>query len=154
MGAYRRVFFVQCTPTPTFREGFAVLAPYRRDSKVEAVIGRALLALQRLQQPDGGYVTGLDGRGTEAAAQIVVALCALGLDPDSTPSFTKYDDQGQKYTPFSYMLASYRKIQEEDALSPRMIEQTLCALAAYDRFLQQKSPLYDMTGKAPTGGRC
>jgi hypothetical protein len=135
------------TPDPDVTAmALQALAPYRQDNKVAPVVERAIATLQRLQQSNGGY-TNLVGTGIEGGAQVIVALCASGIDPGSSPVFTKTDAQGNTNTPVSFLLKEYKKLQEAEALSLMTVEQSLYALVAYARFLQGESPLYDMTQK-------
>jgi hypothetical protein len=60
------------------------LAPYREDGSVSDVIDRALACLSGLQEDDGGF-----DAGSESAVQVIVALCALGIDPGSDARFVK-----------------------------------------------------------------
>lgn len=56
------------------------LAPYK-DGAAGTAIDAALSYLRRNQEPDGGFSNG--GKpACESTAQVIMALCALGLDPD------------------------------------------------------------------------
>lgn len=124
------------------------LAPYREERKVALAIDRGIFALQRMQQTDGGYAS-MNGSSTEGAAQVVVALCTLGINPDNTPAFTKTDELGNPHTPISFLTEEYEKAKMQGSVSLMSTEQTLYALVAYDRFLQGKNSLYDMTREIP-----
>ena len=58
------------------------------DSAVSAAIDRALTCLQNLQLPSGCFAGG-GVPNCESTAQVLVALCALGLDPAKDPRFVK-----------------------------------------------------------------
>lgn len=126
------------------------LAPYRKDPKVEGAIQRALTVLEKLQQGDGGYAV-RGAAGAEGAAQVVVALSTLGVDPAKTPAFTKTGADGDPHNPLSYLLAENEKAWAAGEINPMTAEQTLYALAAYTRFLNNQPPLYDMRGDSPPG---
>lgn len=63
------------------------LAEYKKDTKAEIAITKALLCLGELQQTDGGFTSA--GIPTcESTAQVIIALCELGIDLDD-PRFVK-----------------------------------------------------------------
>ncbi len=63
------------------------LAKHKKDAKVENTISKALLCLGELQQSDGGFKS--SGIPTcESNAQVILALCELGIDIDD-PRFVK-----------------------------------------------------------------
>jgi prenyltransferase beta subunit len=65
------------------------LAPYKGQNDIKTVIDRALDCLSRLQNSDGGYSSGgLDN--SESAVQVLVALTALGINPDTDTRFIKH----------------------------------------------------------------
>lgn len=55
---------------------------------VASVIDEALLKLSTIQQDDGGFASGEDNN-VESAAQVLVALTALGIHPEEDPRFIK-----------------------------------------------------------------
>lgn len=125
------------------------LAPYyQKNAQVAAAIERALEFLSKAQQEDGGY----QSYGTpncESAAQVIIALCALGIDPAQDSRFIK-----QGNTPISAMLT----FQQTDGGFAHLRDgksdgnasaQAMCALAAYVRFLEKKSPLYAYASDSP-----
>ena len=58
------------------------LAPHRTDPEVSDAVDRALARLRALRKPSGGYASyGVEN--AESASQVCIALCALGLDPDT-----------------------------------------------------------------------
>ena len=142
------------------------LAPYygRREDVTE-VVDRALTWLSSAQRPDGNYSTDDFGMGTgpvdncESTAQVLVALCALGIDPLTDSRFIT--DSGK--TVLDGMLKFYntsdggfRHILEDkdsdgipDNDSDGMAcQQGLYALVAYDRFCRGETNLYDFRMEA------
>ena len=64
------------------------LAKYKDDEKIGAAVEKALVWLSENQLEDGGYAT--VGEATcESSAQVLTALCALGIDPDTDGRFIK-----------------------------------------------------------------
>lgn len=56
------------------------LAPHREDAAVAAAIDEAVALLSRMQTEQGGFASyGVEN--AESAAQVIIALCALGIDP-------------------------------------------------------------------------
>ena len=79
------------------------LAPYQSSTKaysyqdknktqktksVKEVTGEALSALSKMQGSDGGYAS-WGTQNVESACQVVVALCCLGINPETDPRFMK-----------------------------------------------------------------
>ena len=56
------------------------LAPHRADPAVAAAVDRALLLLSARQQEDGGFIS-MGQPNPESGAQVLIALCALEIDP-------------------------------------------------------------------------
>ena len=65
-----------------------VLAPYREIAEVSEAIDGALLCLSAMQTASGGYIS-YGAENCESAAQVVVALCSLGIDPERDARLTK-----------------------------------------------------------------
>lgn len=119
------------------------LAPHQNGDAAEAV--RAALAyLSGLQEPDGGFAAG--GIGTlESTAQVVLALCALGMDPDATPEFCK-NGVSVLEAMLSYQLddGSFAHIRGMEG-NPVATEQGLLALTAVERYNAGQNPIFDFT---------
>lgn len=128
------------------------LAPYcKTHQDVQAAADKGVEALSRMQNADGGY-SGIDGASSESAAQVIVALTALGIDPDADERFKKNDISAldallQYYVQdggFKHVLTGNR-----DGMAT---EQGYYALTAYARFLDSKTSLYNMTDVIDRGG--
>ena len=64
------------------------LAPYRANAAVSEAIESSLAFLSSAQTENGGFINyGVEN--CESAAQVVIALCTLGIDPESDARFTK-----------------------------------------------------------------
>ncbi|HWR56199.1 MAG TPA: DUF4430 domain-containing protein, partial [Negativicutes bacterium] len=63
------------------------LAPYQSKAEVRTAIDRAVAWLSNAQQQNGGY-TYSGAAGSESISQVIIALCANGVDPTSA-AFTK-----------------------------------------------------------------
>lgn len=60
----------------------------QRTKSVKEVTGEALSALSKMQGSDGGYAS-WGTQNVESACQVVVALCCLGINPETDPRFIK-----------------------------------------------------------------
>ena len=121
------------------------LAPYyKTNAAVKAAVDRALACLSEKQMANGGFGS-IDGVCAESCAQVVVALTALGLDPETDPRFVKngvsvldamclfaLEDGGFAHIP-------------NDGVNGMATEQSQYALAAYFRFREGKTALFTMT---------
>lgn len=128
------------------------LAPYYdRNQSVQAAVDHAVTLLSEIQDSDGCY-SGVDGSSCESLAQVVVALTALDIDPNTDTRFIKNGvsvlDALLQYAVsdggFRHVLTGQR-----DGMAT---EQGYYALTAYDRFLAKKTPLYIMTDVIDRGG--
>lgn len=125
------------------------LAPYYGiHAKATPAIDTALTLLSERQQEDGGFVS-YGVSNPESAAQVIIALCSLGIDPFTDARFIKnsctaFDAIAQ----FSLGNGSYSHTAG-GAYSSAATAQVLCAATAYLRFAQNQSPLYDLDHAAP-----
>ena len=120
------------------------LAPYYgKNAAVTAAVDKALVCLSNMQLDNGGYGS-LDGTCAESCAQVIVALTALGIDPETDPRFVK---NGMSVVDAMCLFAvdggGFSHIPGT-ALNGMATEQSQYALAAYYRFSEGKSALYDM----------
>lgn len=126
------------------------LALYQDNAAVAAATQRALKVLSDLQQPNGGYVSwGMENM--ESAAQVIIALTALGIDPAQDARFVK--NGASLFTALlSYQLANGAFEHTAGWGADNMsTEQSALALVAYDRYLKGLSALYNIADltKAP-----
>jgi len=125
-------------------------APYQSDAAIQAATGRALAALSNMQLENGGFGHDTEGETSESAAQVVAALASLGIDPAADTRFAK---------PGGNPLTALLKFQKPNGSfdhgaagtgnTQMAAEQAACALAAYDRFQNGKTALYDMSDVTP-----
>lgn len=120
------------------------LAPYRNEEKAKGAIDRGVTLLSKSQNSNGGY-TAYGSENSESTAQTVIALCTLGIDPDADKRFIK-NGNSLIDNLLSYQLEDGSFEHTNGGSSDLMAtEQALLALAAYERFTNSLSPLYDMT---------
>ena len=126
------------------------LAPYYKDGTrddVVAAVDTALAFLSSAQQPDGGFATKY-GASSESASQVVIALCSLGIDPETDARFVK-----DGATPVANLLSfqdatggfAHMAGQGGDDVAS---EQALCALVALYRLKLGQTAIYDLSAVA------
>ena len=129
------------------------LAPYYKTNEtVKAAVDKALEALSALQRNDGGF----DSWGTvnsESCAQVIVALTALGIDPTCDSRFVKNGLTVLDALASFYVTGGGFRHTANGDLDGMATEQGYYALAAYYRFANAQTRLYDMSDVTiQTGG--
>ena len=121
------------------------LAPYYKTNEtVKAAVDKALEALSALQRNDGGF----DSWGTinsESCAQVIVALTALGIDPATDSRFVKNGSTVLDALASFYVTGGGFKHTADGERNGMATEQGYYALAAYFRFVNGQTSLYDMS---------
>ena len=129
------------------------LAPYYKTNEtVKAAVDKALEALSALQQGDGGF--GSWGTvNSESCAQVIVALTALGIDPATDSRFVKNGSTVLGALAGFYVTGGGFKHTADGERNGMATEQGYYALAAYYRFANAQTSLYDMSDVTiQTGG--
>lgn len=129
------------------------LAPYYKTNEtVKAAVDKALEALSALQRTDGGF--GSWGTvNSESCAQVIVALTALGIDPIADSRFVKNGLTVLDALASFYVTGGGFRHTAGGDLDGMATEQGYYALAAYYRFVNAQTRLYDMTDVTiQTGG--
>lgn len=129
------------------------LAPYYKTNEtVKAAVDKALEALSALQCTDGGF----DSWGTvnsESCAQVIVALTALGIDPTADSRFVKNGHTVLDALAGFYVTGGGFRHTAGGERNDMATEQGYYALAAYYRFTNTQTRLYDMSDVTiQTGG--
>ena len=121
------------------------LAAYKDDAEVKAAVDAALAYLSDAQQEDGGFMSWGESN-SESCAQVIVALTALGIDPAADARFTKAGGTAiDALCAFACEGGGFRHSDEQTEPDGMATEQGFYALAAYDRFRQGQTRLFDMT---------
>ena len=124
------------------------LAPYNDEEhpKVKSAIEAALTLLSGMQQNDGGFAS-FGTANSESAAQVVVALSALGLDANTDSRFVKNGYSAlENLLSYAQEDGSFLHLSDGSSGNNQMAaEQGTYALVAYDRHVKGKHSLYDMT---------
>lgn len=129
------------------------LAPYYKTNEtVKVAVDKALEALSALQRNDGGF--GSWGTvNSESCAQVIVALTALGIDPTADSRFVKNGLTVLDALAGFYVTGGGFRHTAGGDLDGMATEQGYYALAAYYRFANTQTRLYDMSDvTVQTGG--
>ncbi len=113
------------------------LTPYCEKEQVKTAVVDAVDFLKGAQKTEGGYSL------VESAAQSIIALTALDIDPGTAT-------EGKVASILDSMMALYRgdgtfQYGSIDGANDISTEQGTCALVAYQRYLNGNSSFYDMS---------
>ena len=124
------------------------LAPYYNTRKdVKDAVDKALVCLSRKQLDDGRFQS-WGTTNSESAAQVVVALSALGIDADKDSRFVKSGNSALDGL-LSFAVETGGFGHDDKVVNQMATEQAYYALAAYDRFSRKANRLYDMRDVVP-----
>lgn len=129
------------------------LAPYYKTNEtVKAAVDKALEALSALQCTGGGFDS-WDTVNSESCAQVIVALTALGIDPTADSRFVKNGHTVLDALAGFYVTGGGFRHTAGGERNDMATEQGYYALAAYYRFANTQTRLYDMSDVTiQTGG--
>lgn len=121
------------------------LAPYRESCGTQ--IENALNCLSALQQPDGGFES-WGSESCESIAQVIVALTALGIDPEQDARFIK--NGSSLLSALLTFRTSDGTFAHDGSMQSDLMatEQAMLALAALARLRDGRNSLYDMRDAA------
>lgn len=114
------------------------LAKYQSQPEVTAAVQKALGYLSGEQNDNGGFDT------LESTAQVLVALCELGLELDYAPLTKSGNTLLDGLLTFQHSDGSFIHSHGQSGNDQMASEQGLYALAAAVRFMEGKSSLYRM----------
>ena len=122
------------------------LAPYRE--QYPEVIDAALSALSAAQLPDGGYES-WGAQSSESCAQVILALCALDVDPETDERFQK-DEGNVADALLAFRLSDGGFAHELDGqLDAMACEQAMQALTAMALRQQGEGRFFDLADTHP-----
>lgn len=126
------------------------LVNYRDRSAVADAAARGFEKLSAIQKDNGGYAS-WGSVNSESIAQVIVACTAWGINPDTDPRFIKNGNSALSALLGFYVENEAKFRHTTDGASNAMATDQACyALVAYDRFVSQRNPLYDMTDAFPS----
>ena len=120
------------------------LAAYQDEAQVKEAVEKGIQVLADAQDSDGGSVAYGD-KSSESISQVILALSTYGIDCETDERFQK-NGKGL----YNALMEFYQKDGSFSHLAdgetnPMATDQGFCALVAYQRFKNGKSPFYDMT---------
>ena len=128
------------------------LAKYKDNEEVGAAVDQSLSILSKLQGNNGQIISS-GTASSESTAQTIIALTALGIDPETDSRFTKTDANGKTNGLITGLLdfknadGGFRHLPG-GTVDLMATEQSFLALVSYQRFLDGKLPLFQMTDVA------
>lgn len=121
------------------------LAPYYgRNESVTKAVDKALECLSDLQNQDGGYAS-WETTNSESCSQVLTALTGLGIDPAADNRFIKNGNTVVQALLGFYVNGGGFRHVADGGINGMATEQGYYALAAYERYFNKKTSLYDMT---------
>lgn len=119
------------------------LSKYMSQPEVEAAVELALKKMSETQLPDGGF-SGQDGESSESCAQMIVALCELGIPIDDR-RFVKNGNTAEDCL-MSYFVPhnGFKHIKQGSGGDLMASEQAFYSLVALKRIRNGESSLYRM----------
>lgn len=128
------------------------LAPYyEKNELLKAAVDKALVTLSKMQADDGSFAS-VDGPSSESVAQVIVALTALGIDPEQDGRFIKNGNSAWDALLTYYIPGGGFCHVPNGVLDGMSTEQGYYAMVSYYRMLEEKTALYDMTDIIDRGG--
>jgi len=120
------------------------LAPYQDRTDVKTATVKALTCLSALQKIDGGFAS-YGEEASESTVQVLVALTALGINPQADSRFIK-DGNWLISNLMTYYVegGGFKHTSNDTTPNGMTTEQALYGLAAYQRFVEGANRLYDM----------
>lgn len=123
------------------------LAPYyKTNAKAKDAVDNALAYLSSIQNADGSFSAANGGSSSsESTAQVLAALCALGIDPVADSRFIKNGNTVLDGLCKFYVDGGGFRHNLNGERNAMATEQCYYALAAYFRMKAGKTALYDMS---------
>lgn len=130
------------------------LANYQEQEKVQAAVSAAVGRLSAMQNSDGSY-TSYEAVNSESISQVIVACAALGIDPHTDSRFVKNGKSAVDALLTFYNTekrAFHHAMKDKDGnptdVDGMATEQAAYAMTAYQRLMNRKTSLYDMSDVA------
>ena len=120
------------------------LAPYyENNDAVRAAVDRALTVMSENQLDDGGFLT-YGSPTPESCAQMLTALCSLGMDPQKDSRFIKYG-RSVLDRMLDFSVENGFEHLQNDGFNQMSTEQAFYAMTALRRLENNNTALYDMS---------
>ena len=127
------------------------LAPYRDDEKVQKAIDAGLDFIQK-QMDENGYYVAFGTDSSESLSMVILALCALGIDPDTDERFCAGDITPTQAL-LSYQLddGGFRHVASDTEGNFIATQQAMMALEGVRRLRAGEPGIYDFTAAGSAG---
>lgn len=119
------------------------LSKYQSRDDVVRATNSALDFLSSLQNADGGFSDG-DGDNSENTAQVITALCELGISSNDDRFVKNGKTLADNLMQFYGGNGGFKHRRDDETANRMSTEQALCALSALKRLREGKTPLYSM----------
>ncbi|EKN63032.1 DUF4430 domain-containing protein [Schinkia azotoformans] len=132
------------------------LVKYQDQPKVKLAIDKAMAWLRHSQQPSGGFLSIKGEENSQSIAQVIIALSTLGINPEEAGFINENKDIFDALLSFQNKDGGFLNLKDRNSeLVPT--GQSLLALVSYERFLEGKGSIYDLSNLPPlvideTGG--
>lgn len=130
------------------------LANYQEQERVQAAVSAAVGRLSAMQNSDGSY-TSYEAVNSESISQVIVACAALGIDPHTDSRFVKNGKSAVNALLTFYNTekrAFHHTMKDKDGnptdVDGMATEQAAYAMTAYQRLMNGKTSLYNMSDVA------
>ena len=120
------------------------LAKYTGNSKVNTAVQKALTAMSKLQNASGGF-SAYGEETAESSAQMIVALCELGISLDDARFVKNGNTLLDNLMSYKVSSGGFKHIKSQSSADQMATEQCFYALVAAERFASGKSSLYRMS---------
>ena len=119
------------------------LAPYCGDDRVQAAVNRGLARISSMQDDNGGFGS-YETANSESCSQVIVALCALGIDPKQDARVVKKGVSVlDALLSYEVKEGGFRHILSGGA-DGMATEQAYYAMTAYQRFRKNQRRLLSL----------
>lgn len=121
------------------------LVKHQDREDVKNTMNKSMVILSELQTENGGYVS-WGNENLNSVAQVITLLTALGENPTMLEGFVKGENNllGNLMT-FYTGSGDFKYIHSDSAANGMATEQALYSLVSYDRLVNGKTYVYDMT---------
>ena len=120
------------------------LAKYTDKAEVHTAVETALAALSKMQYADGGFAS-YGSETAESCAQVIVALCELGIPLDDARFVKNGNTLLANLLSYKVADGGFKHIQTQSSADQMATEQCFYALVAAERAESGKSSLYRMS---------
>lgn len=120
------------------------LAKYRDSEAVKNAVEAALICMSEKQNESGGF-SSYDTENSESCAQMITALCELGIPLDDSRFVKNGNTMLDNLMTYRTEGGGFKHTADEENPNQMAAEQCLYSLAAVKRALEGKSSLYSMS---------